>query len=257
MPLAIGGTNDQTNLQVLCQSCHKSKTEQERELGYTSSDAVYSSFNTQIKNIFESKLCGAYAFIETLNQDIPKKYVNSPIYSIDINKCRKNMLYYSNYEYPVFTVMDQVSPYIDQTEPGLYYIETESYLPLRGNGWYYYPMVEYCLEQKIIKSSDIKYCVISSLSIPPNYYNGFIDYLYSNIEEAKLSVNAMIGNFKPKVRENLISKCIVTSRNEAFNNFLSFKSATIDHREIAGKDYYQVYEKMNSLYRLHVQHLQT
>jgi hypothetical protein len=56
----------------------------------------------------------------------------------------------------------------------------------------------------------------------------------------------MIGNFKPKVRENLISKCIVTSRNEAFNNFLSFKSATIDHREIAGKDYYQVYEKMIS-----------
>ena len=27
------------------------------------------------------------------------------IFNIDINKCRKNILYYSNYDYPSYTVM--------------------------------------------------------------------------------------------------------------------------------------------------------
>ena len=32
------------------------------------------------------------------------------IFNIDINKCRKNVLYYSNYDYPSYTVMDKVEP---------------------------------------------------------------------------------------------------------------------------------------------------
>jgi hypothetical protein len=40
---------------------------------------------------------------------------------------------------------------------GLYYIETDSYFPLRGNGWYYHSLVQYCLDNKIITKNNIKY----------------------------------------------------------------------------------------------------
>ena len=68
-------------------------------------------------------------------------------------------------------------------QPGLYYIESNNYMPLRGNGWYYHNMICYCLENNIIKLDDIKFVIKSSLSLPKHYYNKFIDYCYKNIKD--------------------------------------------------------------------------
>jgi len=65
--------------------------------------------------------------------------------------------------------------------------------------------------------------------------------LYSNVEEAKLSVNAMIGNFKPKPREQWKSELITEDLNEAFYFHLKFKGSLIDIRKINDKNYYQIY----------------
>ena len=145
MPLSAGGSNDDDNLQVLCLKCHQDKTESEVENGiYKRLSDSESSFNTQVSEIINNKLSKSYAFVETLN----KNKENKKVFSIDINKCIKNILYYQNYEYPVFTVMDSVKKYDGEYGAGLYYIESENYIPLRGNGWYYYPMVDYCLKEK-------------------------------------------------------------------------------------------------------------
>ena len=78
---------------------------------------------------------------------------------------RKNQMYYAQYEYPVFSVMDQPVKYNGQTGAGLYFVETKRYLPLRGNGWYYEPMIKYCLEQNIIKCDNIKHVFKACLNI--------------------------------------------------------------------------------------------
>ena len=39
-------------------------------------------------------------------------------------------------------------------------------------------MIEYCLNNGIITHDNIKYEIISSLTIPSNYYNEFIEYCY-------------------------------------------------------------------------------
>ena len=84
--------------------------------------------------------------------------------SINVEKI---VLYYSQYEYPVFTVMDEPSLFNnDISKPGLYYLETDKYFPLRGNGWYSQAMVNYCISEKIIELENIKYVIYSSLSIP-------------------------------------------------------------------------------------------
>ena len=102
--------------------------------------------------IINSKLSKSYAFVEKLNDNKE----NKKVFTIDINKCRKNVLFNQKYEYPIFTVMDSVTKYYGQCGAGLYYIESDNYIPLRGNGWYYYPIVDYCLQQNIIKSDQIK-----------------------------------------------------------------------------------------------------
>ena len=114
------------------------------------------------------------------------KNVIYEIYNIDINKCRKNNLYYSEYDLPVFTVMDKVKLFNkdkDKLTVGIYYVETQAYFPLRGNGWYSLPMINYCLENNIITLENIRFCVQCLVSIPANYYNEFIDYCYETLPE--------------------------------------------------------------------------
>ena len=119
-----------------------------------------------------------------------------------------------------------------------------NYLPLRGNGWYSQPMIEYCLHEGIIKETDIKYAIYSSLSIPKNYYNKFIDYLTEKLpDKAKLAVNSMIGCFKPKVRENWRSLLITTNPKAAYAHFLDKNGCFIDARHIGDETYYQVYDR--------------
>ncbi len=86
--------------------------------------------------------------------------------------------------------------------PGLYYVESDNYVPLRGNRWYYHNMICYCIKKNIIKLDNIEYVIKSSLTIDKDSYNRFIDYCYNNIKDySKLAINSMIGNFKPNVNK--------------------------------------------------------
>ncbi len=78
-------------------------------------------------------------------------------------------MYYAQYKSLVFLVMDHPVEYKGQTGAGLYFVETESYFPLRGNGWYSEPTIKYCLEQNIIKCDNLKYVVKASLCIDANH----------------------------------------------------------------------------------------
>ena len=112
-------------------------------------------------------------------------------------------MYFSKYDYPLFTVMDEPVPYKGIKNTGLYFVITDNYVPMRGNGWYSQPMIEYALEQNLIEEHNIKYALYSSISIPKDYYNDFIEYAYKTLGDyTKLSINCMIGMFKPKEREN-------------------------------------------------------
>ena len=234
--LANGGTNDLSNIQMLCVGCHQDKTKAEKENGYVKMVETESSFNSITKDIFQSDLCFAYAFIEQVVDDkcsakMQKNMKASKLFHLDVNKCRKNILYFQKHSYPVFTVMDKPEIYNGDTVAGLYYVETQQHFPMRGNGWYYLPMIEYCLSNNLIMQSEIKYVIKASLSVDANYYNKFIDYVYGNLKNdfAKL--------------ENWKSLGMTTSANEAYNLFLSNNSNFIDVRTIDDKDYYNVYNK--------------
>ena len=80
------------------------KTSNEHESGkYIKINDSESTFNTQVQEIMSSPLSQTHAFVEKayfkeLEQD-------KIIYSIDINKCRKNIMYYGKDVYSVFTVL--------------------------------------------------------------------------------------------------------------------------------------------------------
>ena len=196
------------------------------------------------ETVISSNLYQTYAFVQTYRKDIPTGY-NKDIYHIDINKCRKNCIYYSKYKFPVFTVMDQVEMFTGNiSQPGLYYVETDIQFPLHGNGWYSQAMINYCIEKHIITNDDLKYVIYASLSIPQNYYNKFIDFLNKNVDD-KLCVNTMIGCFKPKIREHWKSLCIDSNANVAFYHYIDKSACFINYWEFNNTTYYEVFNKYN------------
>jgi len=246
IPLSGGGTNEKENLQVLCKACHLIKTSNEHETGqYIKVNDTESTFNKQVQEVFDSPLSQTHAFVEKAYfKELEEDKI---IYSIDINKCRKNILYYGKFDYCVFTVFDKVDEFKGTIiKPGLYYVESDNYMPLRGNGWYYHNMICYCIENSIIKLDNIKYVIKSSLSIKKDYYNKFIDYCYNNIKDySKLAINSMIGNFKPNLnkREHWNSKIFTSNSCEAFNTYITYKGCFIDVKTINDKKYYHTFEK--------------
>jgi len=71
---------------------------------------------------------------------------------------------------------------------------SDNFFPLRGNGWYSEPMIDYCLENEIITFSNIKYVLRPSITLPASHFRSFIDFVYNKFpENAKVLVNAFIG----------------------------------------------------------------
>src|SRR4029077_15781120 len=128
----------------------------------------------------------------------------SNLYSYDGCKMRKNILYYSNYDIPIYSVMDtpEIFNINDDIVCGFYFVISDSYFPLRGNGWYSKPMIDYCIEQNIITKKQITHKLLPSLFIPAGYFKEYINYSYKHYDNEnedlnkfiKLIINSFIGH---------------------------------------------------------------
>ena len=180
----------------------------------------------------------------------PSGYAKNTVHHIDINGSRKNCLLYSQHEYPVFTVMDQPAVYRQGKgywRPGIYYVETRQYMPMRGNGWYSHAMIQYCMQQGLIEEHMIKNVLVSSLKLDRDHFNDFIEFLYSNVDEhGKLAPNTMIGSLKPKARDNWKTICFTTDPDVAMYHFLKKDGCYIDSRDIGETVYHKVYERFET-----------
>jgi hypothetical protein len=72
-----------------------------------------------------------------------------------------------------------------ELKPGLYFVESEMYFPLRGNGLYSQPMIEFCLSEVYITKEQITYSIEASLIIPSNYFNDFVEYCFTELGECR------------------------------------------------------------------------
>jgi hypothetical protein len=196
-PLSNNGTNELPNLQALCIECHAKKSKDEQDNGeYYSIPEYASTFNQRCRNVVLADSFNSYAFIERVSS--PAETLKS--YYVDINKCRRNILLHlheSDLKLPVFTVMDDIKPFdhtIDTVKVGFYFVESNNYLPLRNNGWYYYGVVDYCLQKNLIQKSNIKYKFESSISLDGDHFNEAIDKLTKLPHNlGKQSVNFFVG----------------------------------------------------------------
>jgi 5-methylcytosine-specific restriction protein A len=203
VPLSDGGTNDIDNLQPLCVECHKKKTEEERKNGdymaFKGLEEVSFFNNNVFTNVISTFSFKTWQFVETLRASEPVNPTDFVEKKIDINKCRRNILYFSKFEFPVFSVMDTVMPFntTDEIEVGSYYIETKNVFPFRGCGWYSHAAIILGLEENLINRTEIKLKLTASKKLPCDHFKKNIDVLLEafscepNLQ--KLCINAYVG----------------------------------------------------------------
>ena len=225
IPLSGGGTNTTDNIQILCIACHHEKTQREKE----SSQHIFinpteSSFNSIGKEIIESDLSKSWAFVEAVSEETDDMKKNQFLNHIDINKTRRNILLYNEYDLPVYTVMDKPEAFLENDDivVGMYYVETKSYMPMRGNGWYMMNTINYCLAEGRITKQDIKYKFLPSLTAPKDHFKEFINSVVEKFGDKfnKLGPNSFIGCFnKKETQKHKLS--LTTSKEDAQDNFYS------------------------------------
>lgn len=129
---------------------------------------------------------------------IPIYIGDDRVQKIDMQKCRRNILYYSKFEFPVYNVMDEMDLYDgSEIRCGMYYIETSNIFPFRGSGWYFECIVKYGLENGIISLENIKFQFLPSETLPRDHFQKTIDVLLDKFKTSKdlqkKAVNAYIG----------------------------------------------------------------
>lgn len=202
IPLAGGGDNTDLNLQALCISCHIEKCKAEKQnLEYKEKEAFISTFNLEVYEVVKTNLFRKVGFTKPLkSNEFITKSLNKGLkgYSIDANRCRKNILLNSKYAFCQYSVLDNIEPYDGILKDGIYYIESKNCCPLRGNGFYCREMVEWCLQQTYILPSNILYQYLPSTAITPSSFEPFVTFLESQFEEErlkKLASNSLVGLF--------------------------------------------------------------
>ena len=202
-PISNGGDNSRENLQILCKSCHFEKSREEKENDeYSFSLDFESCLNLQSLEVMKSKLFLKCGFTMTLEEPMDSHYYEEfkmKTFCSDLIKCRRNILLHSKDPFCVYSVLDNWEPFDGCIGDGFYYIESDRGLPLRGNGEYSKPMIDYCLNLGIITKENIKYQWKPSSNIKQGYFKDFIDHMLKVFEGSdkamKTGPNTLIGLF--------------------------------------------------------------
>jgi hypothetical protein len=169
--------------------------------------------NSVLKLFKDNNKCGfAYTWRE------PEE--GEKIITRDINKCYTSILRDNQYPYPVFNICDDITVYDGkELKCGYYWVETDNFFPLKGDGLYCYSTLLEC--QKLGVAFTPKYQVLATHQLPADYFKSFVKEALK-VDEYKTLVNTTIG-FLNKINTTFTQSKFTSDKNEAghffFNKF--------------------------------------
>jgi hypothetical protein len=201
------------------------------------------AYKTINSKFFTKVQFSQYLLDKSLIEDLETKY---DMFSVDMNKCRRNILLNYGEQFPVYSCLDNIKSFDGIISEGFYYVETENVFPMRKNGFYSKPMLEFCLQEGIITKENIKYQYKSSLTIEPNYFQPFVNNLMQIFEEKdlqKLSVNALVGMFGRRDNSFIDAQvCVKNDENDLGSIYSTYQRPFIND---INDDYCVVTSKIN------------
>jgi len=181
---------------------------------------ILSYCSPQVYDILTSKLCMNSPFLEFYEE-------NGDI-AFDINKQYTNILCNCDkYGWSLYTPTDEVKEFDGEIDTGLYYIETNNYFPLKGNGWYFDDTIEKAIQYNLINYSNIIYQLKPSFILKSDHFKDFVYDVYDKFEPTydnsggKMAINGFIGllgKSHAKSNQEFFEKDYNIVVNEILNN---------------------------------------
>ena len=184
---------------------------------YKQTDKVTSTLNSATKDIFFNYR--KKPFDHTFN--LPRNSDNLRAY--DIQKCHSACLSIKNqFPWSIFTIFDEVKPFSGVIVDGFFYIESDNYFPLHGNGWYSRGMLSYAQQQGI--SFKVIYELIPTTTLRADYFNDFVERVYTKCVNPKKMMNCFIGCLNKKSK-SIQRDIFTTSLTDAVRSFFENKNS--------------------------------
>ena len=187
----------------------------------------YSHLSPEIDKHFNSELAKNPSFTEFWHK--PTKKEMKDVQGYDMNKHYSSCLKECDFGWSVFKATDDAEIFLEDDEitTGFYYVETNNYFPLRGNGIYADELVKYCLDEGIITKQMIKYKFIPSETLDRLHFQNFVNDIFQKFgNHAKFAINGFIGllrkNYKSQNRHYF-----TTDKQVAENEFLVNDDAVV------------------------------
>lgn len=225
-PRCTGGKDTIDNLRILCQPCHNSKTIEEKTTDSYQQKVHDSVFNKPVvDHIMNSSYVKTFARVDIVTKSPPvlvMRDVKVPVtrktpfgveykstetrqqlvkqlpFKADMAKCRRNIVSYNKFEWPVFGVFDKPEKFDGKVKCGWYFVRPiKKHMIHRGDGVYGQRLVEYMLDNKICYPKNIIWQLIPSNKLAPNHFAADVDRLLKATEECKglqkILPNSMVG----------------------------------------------------------------
>jgi len=199
---------------------------------------ILSYCSPQLYDILTSKLCMNSPFLEF--------YGNNGDIAFDINKQYTNILCNcDSFGWSIYAPTDEVKPFDGVIDTGLYYVETNNYFPLKGNGWYFDDTIEKAITYKLIKYENIIYQLKPSFTLKPNHFEAFVHDVYGKFEPiydgsgGKMAINGFIG---------LLGKSHTKSNKEYFEiNYDIVVNEILNNENVSVSGIYDHTNEINTL----------
>lgn len=167
--------------------------------------------------------------------------------AFDIKKSYSAFLINNTYEYPIFTVCDEVKPYEkDDITPGLYYVDRVIYLTVDNKifldrGYYTHMTIDKALKRGAITKDDIKFVIKAGHHHKSDYFKGLVEFTFNNFEEkeAKKIVNSFTGSLGTRY-SNTTYGCITDDYDTAMGCVKSEADNNRECKTVILNDYYFV-----------------
>jgi hypothetical protein len=116
------------------------------------------------------------------------------IHAYDFNKHYRSCLTNNKWGFSVYSPVDEVKEFSGKIVEGFYYIITENYIPMKGNGWYSGECVAEYVEDGLISKSDILYEYLPSTVISTSRFKSVCEDVDKHFgSSAKDAINGFIG----------------------------------------------------------------
>ena len=147
---------------------------------------------------------------------------------LDVRRCYTSAITKDMGAWAHFSILDEVEQASEPSAllPGMYYVQTTNYFPLKGSGWYHHTLLKYARSAGI--RFEVKFAVKATHVLPPTLFRPCVESITRKLDpsESKLVINSFIGMLKTKPSSSRSAAAMRTFVTKCKEEALLFLSTT-------------------------------